>query len=183
RQREDGGGQARPSREYTTPPRSPVLAASSTYAIATGNLLRNTASNGPMPPLVCPYIAPSSASFAAARSPSNASAASAAYRSPSAAARARPRSPDTAASTRGSSCPASATTSDQPSSAMTARRMMRGICSAPLLRVAQRPDTTPPTTYSGRYLPPFTQASCQAQPCAACSRESSLYSMSSSMPG
>ena len=127
-------------------------------------------------------MADSSAFLALSRSPPN-TLASPSYRSPPAAASANARSPASAASTRGSSWAASATTSTQPGSATTARRSTRGICSAPPPRDAQRPDTTPPTTYSGRNLPPETQASSQAQPCAACSRDSSLYSSSGGMAG
>jgi len=60
----------------------------------------------------------------------------------------------------------SATTNVQPGSARTARRTTLGICSAPPPRVAHRPDTTPPGTYSGRNRPLLTQASHHAQPCA-----------------
>ncbi len=86
-----------------------------------------------------------------------------------------PGSPESAARTRGSNWPASATTSSQPGSATAAPRMIRGICSAPPPRLAHRPDTTPPTTYSGRNRPSRTQASRQAQPCATWIRDSSLY--------
>ncbi len=143
--------------------------------MAVGYWRRRVASSGPMSPLVWPYIAPSRPSLAFSRSPWKACAASAAYRSPSAAVRASPASWERAASTRGSSWAASATTRAQPGSATTAPRRMRGICSAPPPRLAQRPETTPPTTYSGRNRPPRAQASCQAQPWAACSRDSSLY--------
>src|SRR5580704_16779491 len=127
-------------------------------------------------------MADSSAFLAWFRSPPK-TPASPSYRSPPAAASANARSPASAASTRGSSCAASATTSTQPGSATTARRSTRGICSAPPPRDAHRPDTTPPTTYSGRNLPSRTQASSQDQPCEACSRDSSLYSSSGGIAG
>ena len=72
--------------------------------------------------------------------------------------------------------PASATTRRQPGSATTARRTTLGICSAPPPRLAQRPETTPPGTYSARNRPSRTQASRHAQPCAVQMRKSSLYS-------
>src|SRR5487761_651606 len=137
---------------------------------------------GPPPPPAPPYIADSSATLALLRSPPNAPASSE-YRSPAAAASANARSPASAASTRGSSCAASPTTRVQPGSATTARRSTRGICSAPPPLEAHRPETTPPTTYSGRNLPPATQESSQLQPCAACNLASSLYSSSSGTAG
>ena len=172
----------RPSRDLTTRPSSPALAAASTYCAANGNRRRSTASNWPASPPAPPYMADSSATLALPRSPPNAPA-SASYRSPVPAAAANARSPARAASTRGSSCAASATTRTWPGSATTARRSTRGICSAPPPRVAQRPDTTPPTTYSARNRPPATHSSSQAQPCAACSRASSLYSSSKGAAG
>src|SRR5215468_11064945 len=122
-------------------------------------------------------MADNSAILALARSPPNASA-SAWYRSPVPAATASASSPASAASTRGSSCAASATTRTQPGSATTARRSTRGICSAPPPLVAHRPETTPPTTYSGWNRPPVTHSSSQDQPYAPYSLASSLYSSS-----
>ena len=86
--------------------------------------------------------------------------------SPAPAARIMPASPETAARMRGSSWPASATTSRQPGSARTAPRITRGICSAPPPRVAQRPETTPPGTYSAWNRPSRTHICRQAQPWA-----------------
>ena len=72
------GGQVRPSHDRTSPPPSPVRAARSTYSQATGNRACSAASAGTAAPPVCPYMAPSIATLALARSPPNASAASAA---------------------------------------------------------------------------------------------------------
>src|SRR5690554_1478094 len=85
---------------------------------------------------------------------------------------------------RGSSCEASATTSFQPGSATTAPRTCFGSWRAPpppLL--AQRPVTTPPTTYSGRNRPSCTFASSQCQPFALRRRASFLYSSSGLIAG
>ncbi len=109
--------------------------------------------------------------------------ASAAYRSISPAARARPRSPAIAASTRGSSWAPSATTSRHPSSATTTRRITLGICSAPPPLVAQRPDTTPPTTYSGWKRWSRTHWCAQVQPWKLWSRASSLYASKGATAG
>src|SRR5690606_39915724 len=58
-----------------------------------------------------------------------------------------------------------------------------GSCSAPPPLVAQRPVTTPPTTYSVRNRPSRTQLSSQFQPLAVSNRDSDLYSSSGSMTG
>jgi hypothetical protein len=116
-----------------------------------------------------------------ARSPPNSRTESAEYRSASPGASAW--SPDNAASTRGSSWAASAATRRHPGSARTAGRRARGICRAPPPRVAQRPDTTPPTTYSGRNRPPSTQLRSHDHPCAECSLASSLYASRGSTAG
>ena len=130
-------------------------------------------------------MADSSATFISCRASGrpSASRASAAYRSPSAVAATRPGSRASAARTRGSSWPASATTSSRPGGATTAARTAFGICSAPPPRVAHRPDTTPPGTYSGWKRPSRTHCSRQAQPCAACNRASSRYRTNGSTTG
>ena len=86
-----------------------------------------------------------------------------AYRSLSRAASAILESCASATSTRGSSWEASATISLWPGSAWTAPRIWRGICSAPPPREAQRPETTPPTTYSG-WNRPFLHPGIQPGP-------------------
>jgi hypothetical protein len=105
--------------------------------------------------------------LAIARSPENAWSDTALYRSPeSPATSISPGSREIAASTRGSSWDASATTSRQPGSATTARRITFGICSPPPPFVTQRPDTVPPGTNPGRNRPSWTQSCNQLQPFA-----------------
>ena len=130
-----------------------------------------------------PYIADSSATLALARSPPNIPA-RAWYRSPDPAASANASiTSERGENTRLKLCgvpdhqrPARIChdRAAQPPAGSAAHRR-RGL--------AQRPDTTPPTTYSGWNRPSRTHSSSHAQPCAACSRASSLYSSKNGTAG
>jgi hypothetical protein len=139
--------------------------------MACGNARASRGSTCALTPVVPPYIAPSMPTFACSRESTAPAATIPAYMSVLAPSLLRPAaamrsSRASAASTRGSSWAASATTNVQPGSAVTARRTLWGSDSAPPPVLAQRPVTTPPTTYSIRNRPSGAQVSSQFQPLA-----------------
>ena len=161
-----------------------MRAASSTSAIARGNVRRSRGTSRPLSPVVAPYIAPSIAIFASERVATAPVSTMPAYRSFPRAASASAVSRAIAASTRGSSCATSATTSSQPGSARTAARSWRGICSAPPAgrRPSARHDARRGRRRGGTGRRGPTRPATTTR-CADSSRESFLYSRSGSMTG